>query len=255
MTGALRAICEAADAWSELGTEGVRTAGALFLRDVERADVWDANHARIGGAGEPDLAAFLEAAEALYAHCAHRAVRFDPRARGGALEADLLRRGYQCELFLLMALEGPPHGMPGAARVADVETEADWAAFARLKQAEFDETGLALPGAAWGDHIRSKSPATTWIASLDDEPVGLFSGYVHRDVAMLEDLFVLPAARLRGVATTLVAHAVERAYRAGASLCFLSARADDTPKDMYARMGFKAVGVTRSLLRRGQTPS
>jgi GNAT superfamily N-acetyltransferase len=243
-------ICEAADAWASLGAECTRQAGALFLRDVANADVWDANHARIGGAGEPDLAAFFEAAEAHYAHCAHRAVRFDPRAPGGALEAELLRRGWQCELFLLMALEGPPHGMPGDARVADVETEADWATFAHLKQAEFDETHLSLPGTAWRDHIRRKAPVTTWIASLDDEPVGLFSSLVHGEIAMLEDLFVLPAARRRGVATTLVAHAVERAHRAGASLCFLSARADDTPKDMYARMGFRAAGVTRSLLLR-----
>jgi GNAT superfamily N-acetyltransferase len=248
----LRAICEAADVWASLGTESLRRAGVLFLRDVASPDVWDANHARIGGAGEPDAAAFFETAEALYAHCAHRAVRFDPRARGGALEAELLRRGYQCELFLLMALEGPPHGMPGEARVADVETEADWATFARLKQAEFTGDHLDLPGTAWRDHLRRKAPATTWIASLDGEPVGLFSSLVHGEVALLEDLFVLPTARRRGVATTLVAHAVERAYRAGASLCFLSARADDTPKDMYARMGFRAVGVTRSLLLRGR---
>jgi GNAT superfamily N-acetyltransferase len=244
------AICEAADAWASLGTECTRQAGGLFLRDVTNADVWDANHARIGGGGEPDPAAFLEAAEAAYAHCAHRAVRFDPRAPGGALEAELLQRGYQCELFLLMALAGVPHGMPGDARVADVETEDDWATFARLKQAEFDETHLNLPGTAWRDHLRRKSPpATTWIASRGDEPVGLFSSLVHGEVAMLEDLFVLPSARRRGVATTLVAHAVERAHRAGASLCFLSARADDTPKEMYARMGFAPVGVTRSLLR------
>jgi GNAT superfamily N-acetyltransferase len=243
-------ICEAADAWASLGAECTRRAGALFLRDAANADVWDANHARIGGAGDPDPPAFFEAAEAAYAHCAHRAVRFDPRAPGTALEAELLRRDYQCELFLLMALEGPPHGMPGDARVADVETEADWDTFARLKQAEFDETHLNLPGAAWRDHIRRKSRATTWIASVDDEPVGLFSSLVHGEVAMLEDLYVLPSARRRGVATTLVAHAVERAYRAGASLCFLSARADDTPKDMYARMGFAPVGVTRSHLRR-----
>ena len=115
--------------------ECTRQAGALFRRHLAQADVWDANHARIGGAGEPDLASFFEAAEAQYAHCAHRAVRFDPRAPGGALEAELLRRGWQCELFVLMALEGPPRGMPGDARVADVETDADWETFARLKQA------------------------------------------------------------------------------------------------------------------------
>jgi GNAT superfamily N-acetyltransferase len=246
----IRAICEAADAWSGLGTECIRAGGALLVRDVERSDVWDANHARIGAGPEPEIAAYFEATEAAYAHCAHRAARFDPRAPGGRLEAELLRSGYQCELFLLMALAGPPHGMPGEARVADVETEADWASFARLKQAEFDADGLGLPGTAWRDHLRRKSPpATTWIATLDEEPVGLFSAFVHGEVALLEDLFVLPSARRRGVATTLVAHAVERAHRAGASLCFLSARADDTPKDMYARMGFAAVGVTRSLLR------
>lgn len=62
---------------------------------------------------------------------------------------------------------------------------------------------------------------------------------------------MLPAARQRGVATALVAHSALDAQRRGAATCFLAARADDTPKEMYARVGFRAVGVTRNLLRAG----
>jgi predicted GNAT family acetyltransferase len=51
------------------------------------------------------------------------------------------------------------------------------------------------------------------------------------------------------VATALVAHCAAQARARGAGVCFLSARADDTPKEMYARMGFRAIGVTRTLLR------
>ncbi|HYB12524.1 MAG TPA: GNAT family N-acetyltransferase, partial [Myxococcota bacterium] len=57
-----------------------------------------------------------------------------------------------------------------------------------------------------------------------------------------------PGARLRGVATALIAHCVLEARRRGARTLFLTARALDTPKDMYARMGFRPAAITRNWL-------
>jgi GNAT superfamily N-acetyltransferase len=219
------------------------------VRDLRCPDVYDANHVRrVPEAVDPP--AFLAALEAAYGSCGHRAVRLDPRSGGGALEAELLLRGFACELQILMALGDELRGRRGAAEIRAATAAGDWDAFARLKQAEFDGDGLRLPGATWRDHLRRKCPpVATWLARLDGEPVGFFSELVRGDVALLEDLYVLPSVRRRGVATALVAHCVDDARRRGARTCFLSARADDTPREMYARMGFRAVGVTRSLLK------
>lgn len=221
------------------------------MRDRLRPDLYDANHVRRvpGNVDPPELLAALESA---YGSGGHRAVRLDPRSPGSALEAELLLRGFGCELLLLMALDDEPRGRRGDAEIRRAATDADWETFARLKQAEFDGDGLRLPGATWRDHLRRKCPpAETWLAHQGGEPVGFFSELVRGEAALLEDLFVLPSARLRGVGTALVAHCVADARRRGAATCFLSARADDTPKDMYARMGFRAVGVMRHYLKTG----
>lgn len=247
----LEVLCEAADAWYGLGTESLERAGVLWVRDLRCPDVYDANHARrIPDAIDPP--AFLAALEETYGSCGHRAVRLDPRSPGAALEAELLLRGFGCELQILMALAGDPRGRRADAQIRPAASGADWDAFARLKQREFDADGLRLPGTTWRDQLRRKCPpATTWLACLDGEPVGFFSELVRGGVALLEDLYVLPAARRCGVATALLGHCAEDARRRGAGTCFLAARADDTPKEMYARMGFRAVGVTRNLLKTG----
>ena len=219
------------------------------MRDPRCPDVYDANHAR-RILGEVDPPAFLSALEAAYAGCGHRAVRLDPRSPGAALEAELLLRGFACELQILMALPDALRGRRGGAAIRAVTSNADWDAFALLKQGEFDADGLRLPGTTWRDHLRRKCPpAVTWLACLDGEPVGFFSELVRGDLALLEDLYVLPAARGQGVATALMGHCTDDARRRGAGTCFLAARADDTPREMYGRMGFRAVGVTRNLLK------
>jgi GNAT superfamily N-acetyltransferase len=247
----LDAVLRAADTWYELGVEIVDRVGVRFLRDRARPSVYDANHARRVG-DDVEAAALLAAADELFAESDHRAVRLDPRSRAAELEAALLLAGYACELQLLMALEGPLRGRPGRARITPVAGDAAWQVFTRLKQAEYDADGLRLPAETWCGHLRAKTPpVVTWLADLDGEPVGFFSALVCGGAAYLEDLYVRPDARGRGVATALVAHAVEHSRQQGAAFCALAARADDTPKDMYARMGFRPLGVTRSLLRTG----
>ena len=64
----------------------------------------------------------------------------------------------------------------------------------------------------------------------------------------LENLFVLPEHRLKGVATALVQHCAAAARSKGAGLVFLPAAAEDTPKQMYARMGFQPLFHLRNYL-------
>jgi len=248
----LEAVLDANDAWFAQGHARAEAAGAWFVHDERFPDVYDANHARRLRDDEVDPPAFVAALEERYAHCRHRSVRLDPRNRAGALEAQLLLRGYATEQSLLMAREGEPRGRAAAARIAPISSDAEWGHYARLKGGEFAARKVPVSGAHWAAYVRSKCPPIRFfLASLDGVPVGFFSEFTSGRVTCLEDLYVDPAARGRGVATALVAHCEAQGRAQGAVACFLSARADDTPKEMYARMGFRAIGVTRNLLRSG----
>jgi ribosomal protein S18 acetylase RimI-like enzyme len=48
----------------------------------------------------------------------------------------------------------------------------------------------------------------------------------------------LPEARRRGVGRTMVLDMIDRAHSTGCDLVYLIARADDSPKDMYRKLGF-----------------
>ena len=66
----------------------------------------------------------------------------------------------------------------------------------------------------------------------------------------VEDLFTAPAFRRRGIATALIAHAVPDARARGAGPVLIGADPTDTPKAMYAAMGFAPVCAIRSFTKR-----
>ncbi len=74
-------------------------------------------------------------------------------------------------------------------------------------------------------------------AYLDGKCVGACYAFYDSGAVGADGLIVDPAARKRYVATTLLSH-----VRASADgIFYLHADAEDTPKDMYARMGFEIV--------------
>lgn len=56
--------------------------------------------------------------------------------------------------------------------------------------------------------------------------------------------------RHRGLATALIHHCVAEARREGAGPVVIVADPTDTPKRMYAAMGFRPVAVKRDYLKR-----
>ncbi len=113
-----------------------------------------------------------------------------------------------------------------------------------------DADGRALP---WlRDMVRS-GLLTVWTASdpdgaPDGAPVGLATAHpVPASLALgrswqLRDLFVLPAARRRGTAATLVDAVRDAARAAGATRLSLVTETDNRPAlDLYQRLGFTPV--------------
>ncbi|HBZ69965.1 MAG TPA: hypothetical protein DEP35_09610 [Deltaproteobacteria bacterium] len=149
----------------------------------------------------------------------------------------------------MMLLEGELCAGPSEIRMQPVESDAQWAAYLSLKLSDETAAWVRTLGEEWLGCMRRKRPRVrTWLALRGDFPAGFFSEFVEDGLGLLEDLYVHPTARFRGVATALVAHCVSKARERGAEAVFLTARAEDTPKHMYAKMGFRPVALTQHWL-------
>ena len=84
---------------------------------------------------------------------------------------------------------------------------------------------------------------------VDGRPVAAAQLNSDGRIAEVDDVATLPEFRRRGYASAVVLRAVEEALATGHDLVFLVAEDEDWPKELYARLGFEAVGRTWSLLR------
>ena len=242
-----------------LGHEVIETEGAMLVRDRRVPDIWDANHiTAVSAATAPDIERLLARVEHEFAGCGHR--RFDlDFTTPPAFEAQLALDGYERADFLVMVLTGElcrtatPHDL----RVID--DEAGWSAYTALKQLEWQElaarrrlSGVEAVGTALARSYRMKSPPVRYyLAAIGGRPCGYFSAWEGCDgVGQVEDLFVASEFRHRGVATALIERCVADCRAHGVAPIALVCDASDTPKHMYAALGFRPVAVKREYLRR-----
>jgi predicted GNAT family acetyltransferase len=69
-------------------------------------------------------------------------------------------------------------------------------------------------------------------------------------VGQVEDLFTHPEYRHQGLATALLAHCVTDARAHGAGPVIIGCEPNDTPKHMYAAMGWRPLYVVRHVVKR-----
>jgi GNAT superfamily N-acetyltransferase len=240
-----------------LGHETFEVCGARFVRDPAYPRVYDANHVREVRTATPEaVEALLARADREFAHCPQRLVRLDADAPA-LVEAMLVLRGYQRSATLFAVLEGDVRGRAPVHDVRGITTEADWAAHAELKRRDWDEVAeskglrdVADVGPALAAIARAKAPGVTWwLASLGGVPCGYLAAFVGVDgMGQVEDLYVTPETRHRGVATALLHRGIADCRARGAGSVVIVSDADDTPKHMYAAMGFRPLAVESKYL-------
>ena len=248
-----------------LGHEVFEACGAIFIRNHRLPQIHDANHvARVRAASPDALDALLAHVDGAVAHCRHRQVVIDPDTPP-EVEARLAIEGYDdVEGTVIMVLEADIAGpLPPPHVIRPVVTADDWDAYERLRRLDWAERarrlGLGdLPAVADGlvAIARAKVPPVRhWIAHLDGAARGYISSWEgpHR-IGQVEDLYVEPTHRHRGLATALIRHGVTDARRAGADAVVIVADVIDTPKAMYAAMGFRPVYVLRKYTRYPTSP-
>lgn len=248
----------------ELGNEVFRRAGATFVRNTASPSVYDANHVAAVSVSTPEeIAELFAAMDEEFQHTSHRRVHTDRRTPPEFVARLVLDGHYEREDGLLLVLEGELRASPPRCDIRPVETDADWEALWELSLVDWVEhhrrTGRgdgdeSTARQMWATKRLKQPPVQYWLAFVDGRPVGFFNSWAGVGGAgQVEDLFVLPDFRRRGIATALIHHCVTDARRRGERPVVIAADPTDTPKQMYAAMGWRPVAVVTRWLRKLST--
>ena len=237
-----------------LGNDRFEADGATFVRNPSVALVRDANQVVTVTARAPgEIERLLARADREFAGCPHRQFRLDFRT-SPEFEARLALEGYERRDSLVMLLEGELTGAPRPHDIRPVESEADWQAYASLHETDWREYADKIPGGAdmaVAEQMvrtrRAKSPPVRyWLPYVDGEPRAYLASWEGENgVGQVEDLFAHREFRRRGLATALIHHCVADCRARGAGPVIIVGDTADTPKRMYAAMGFRPVAVSR----------
>ncbi|HXZ85087.1 MAG TPA: GNAT family N-acetyltransferase [Myxococcota bacterium] len=245
--------------WLAQGHETRAHPHARFVRDPRTPIVYDANFAADVRARTPDeIDALLAAADATYADLGHRQFFWDP-GMPLPFEARLRLEGYACSDEVVLMLEGELASRGPRVELRPAASDADWQVVLELCRLDHEEEAEKGFHRAWEPEVtrqlvlakRVKGPAVRYqIARADGVDCAFFSAWPGANgVGKVEDLFTRAEFRGRGIGTALIAACVDDARARGAGPVLIGARTNDTPKHMYAALGFRPLCVQRTYLK------
>jgi GNAT superfamily N-acetyltransferase len=247
------------DANLALGNETFEASGATFVRNRDAPDIYDANHVtNVGVSSRAEVDALFSRVEEEYAGYGHRRFDTDHRTHP-ALIARLRLEDYERSEGLVMLLDGALNGQPRAHDIRPVAGEDDWQAFSALKREDWAEYRKKQDRPAEPEVAeamvrvdRGKSPPVQYfLARVDGQPAAYFNAWAGIDgLGQVEDLFTKPEYRNRGLATALLHRCVAHCRENGADKIVIVADPTDTPKQIYARLGFRPVAVNAHYVKR-----
>jgi GNAT superfamily N-acetyltransferase len=251
--------CATSGAYLALGNEHFLAAGASFVRNRETPGRFDSNH--VGGitASTPaEIDELLQRTEVEFEGFRHRRFDIDPLTPPEFVAHLVLDGGYSVSQGIWLVCEGELRARPKRIEIREVLSEEDWAAYAghseqwlrddRAKQGQTYAKSEALERLE--AHRLKHPPVRSWLAFEHGEARAHLSSWPGENgVGMVEDLFTQLEYRHRGLATALIAHCVADARARGAGPVIIGADPDDTPKHMYANLGFRPLYVSHNYLR------
>ena len=231
------------------------TWGTAYLNDGYRSR-WDSNLLWVERPGAPADALAAEADRVLGGvGLAHREIRVDDDAFGGAIEGDLRRSGYGADRLEVMALRRTPAPRPGSERIPTEEvdlSEVRPALETVLRREPYgDSEDVVRMLADFRGELTRHAGARFFCARVGGEIVSMCELYVDGAIAQVEDVNTLEEFRGRGLARAVVRAAVDEARRGGAELVFIHALDADWPKHLYATIGFDPIGHVWSFVLPG----
>jgi GNAT superfamily N-acetyltransferase len=216
------------------------------LRTPLAPDYWDVNTVRIEGpdAGlEPSR--LMEMVDVLQAGLRHRRIVVEDEATGERLRPAFRDAGWVVDKLVTMLREGPPPTAPdGVVEVPFTQTRPlrlEW----HRSEDWGDQDALHLESA---EAVAARNGDRAFVARDGATDIGftaLFSP-PGSDAAEIEQAYVTPAHRGRGVGTRLIEGALAGG---GHRTNWIVADDDDRPKRLYQRLGFVPVWKRYSFVR------
>jgi len=266
-----KALCKAYLAYLRLGNEVLEKPDFRVIRNNKTPLVWDANHLQIGPEDtEADADQALAFLEAELGHHKHRQIAATPFL-APPLAARLALENYEptptLQSLLTGSLEGPT---PGACDIRPVASAEEWALLDQLArldhQEQNDKNGNTLLSQEFTTQKQTHRYALCeegvgfFLAWSEGKAIAFFSSWPGPEspaaiapgigrVGMVEDLFTHPDHRGRGIARALIHHCVADARLRGADAVLIGAEVDDSPKAIYAAMGFAPTCLTQDWRR------
>ena len=96
----------------------------------------------------------------------------------------------------------------------------------------------------------SNASIESYICYYQGEPAGNCDLFLYDGTAKIEDFTVLSKYRHQGLGTAILKHLICAAFAKGARMIYLTTDEDDTPKEMYVKLGFEKVSDSYALLRK-----
>jgi GNAT superfamily N-acetyltransferase len=243
-----------------LGHEVFEAEGAVFVRNTAYPSIYDANFIYNVTASTPDeIDSLVARAEREYTHASNITFRIDLRTPT-SFQARLALANYETQDSLLMVLEGELRGTPKPFEIRPIATEDDWEAFAELTRADWRETApkvnedpnnVTIADGLSGTNRLKSPPVHFFLAYADGEPRAFFNAWEGTaGVGQVENLFTHPDYRHRGMATALLHHCVADARAHGAGPVVIVCHPPDTPKNMYAALGWRPFALNRQFTKK-----
>jgi GNAT superfamily N-acetyltransferase len=255
-----RLIAEAYRWQRRLGHRVIELPHCAIVADPAKPDLWDANHAdNVTATTDAEIDAVLAAMDQHLAHSDWRVVHTD----GFTPDRFLARLAYlgfeERPVVVQMTCDRLTPTGRASVDLFEITDDRGWAALTGLVRADMAEGrrtgGLDLDDAFVDDMVanyRAKAPACRFhLARLGGEPVAYGAMIVAPNgMGMIEDLFTLPSARRRGIASTMIAHFDRELRAAGCSGVFLGAVAGEEAKSLYFTLGFRPAMLTRCWVKK-----
>jgi GNAT superfamily N-acetyltransferase len=202
---------------------------------------WDYNLVRLEGADpgfDPDE--LTQLLDELQAPLAHRRLEIWDAAAGERLRPAFQSAGWMTERLLWLWREGAPAGAAPAEEVAFADTRPLREAWTRTAAWPRDEADVQ--GFMKVEQIVAELRGTRALVARDDRggAIGFATFSVAGDAAEIEQAYIEPAHRGRGLGGELVASA---AALAGTREVFIVADDEGDPKRLYMRLGFEPAWV------------
>jgi ribosomal protein S18 acetylase RimI-like enzyme len=235
------------DALAEAGADVLRLDIGRVIRQPAFPHVYDANLVRRAVLRQEGLDEALERLEAPLREIGarHLQLTLDGADVPDSLGPALRRRGFVRDRLLAMTLGArADRDRASGVVVKEVPNEAGWDQFGWAMDRMNREEAWYAPSVSREivGSLRQKceiGALSMFVAERDGRVVGTIGLAMDRGVASIVSVGTLPDARRRGVGRTMVLDLIERARARRAEVIYLVARADDSPKEMYKKLGFR----------------